>query len=145
MYSFVSLSSVSLPPDVGMLLRESFFCGAESGSVLTCCPKSGVLGEDEARSGLLESEGQCQLQVCWSIRLHIDDQSLQDGGGASCVTYTSCRPFHLMLGNLRKPFPSVGRWDACDILSYSSFPGSATDHEGGFLVWLRLVHRPTHT
>ena len=30
---------------------------------MACCPKSGVLGEDVARSGLLQPEGRCQLQV----------------------------------------------------------------------------------
>lgn len=83
-----------LPGDVGLLLRESFFCGREDSGVLVCCPRTGVIGETELRLGLEEPEpeGKCQLQ---------------HGRAASCVSYNSCKPFSLMLGNLRKPFPEA--------------------------------------
>ena len=35
--------------DVGLLLRESFFCGVESRGVLTCCPREGIINKDQAR------------------------------------------------------------------------------------------------
>jgi len=80
-----------LPGDVGLLLKESFFCGQEAGQILTCCPLEGIDdGEKvlEERSGL--GSGKC---------------SLQHGKGATCVKYDDCFPFTLMLNNLRKPFP----------------------------------------
>jgi len=79
-----------LPQDVGLLLRESFFCGAKDGSVLTCCPREGVLHGGQVRAGQMVDKGRCQLQY---------------DGPASCVPYTQCDPFSMMLTNLRKPFP----------------------------------------
>jgi len=81
-----------LPQDVGLLLRESFFCGVESGKVLTCCPREGIIDKEKARAGQMVDKGRCQLQY---------------DGPASCVPYTSCGPFGLMLNNLRKPFPNA--------------------------------------
>ena len=34
----------------------------------------------------------------------------QYDGSASCVPYTSCGPFGMMLKNLRKPFPNVSKF-----------------------------------
>jgi len=81
-----------LPQDVGLLLRESFFCGVESRGVLTCCPREGIIDKDQARAGRMVDKGRCQLQY---------------DGNATCVPYTSCGPFGQMLSNLRKPFPNA--------------------------------------
>jgi len=81
-----------LPQDVGLLLRESFFCGVENRGVLTCCPREGIINKEQARAGRMVDKGRCQLQY---------------DGPASCVPYTSCGPFGLMLSNLRKPFPNA--------------------------------------
>ena len=35
--------------DVGLLLRESFFCGVENRGVLTCCPREGIINKEQAR------------------------------------------------------------------------------------------------
>ena len=35
--------------DVGLLLRESFFCGVENQGVLTCCPREGIIDKEQAR------------------------------------------------------------------------------------------------
>lgn len=80
-----------LPGDVGMLIKESFFCGQEAGQILTCCPLAGIEDKEikaQERSGF--GSGQC---------------SLQHEKSATCVTYNDCFPFSLMLNNLRKPFP----------------------------------------
>jgi len=80
-----------LPGDVGLLLRESFFCGHKAGQIMTCCPLDGIEPEEnslQTRSGI--SPGHC---------------SLQHDKPATCVSYDDCFPFTLMLNNLRKPFP----------------------------------------
>eukprot|EP00091_Calanus_sinicus_P023590 TRINITY_DN8042_c0_g1_i2.p1 TRINITY_DN8042_c0_g1~~TRINITY_DN8042_c0_g1_i2.p1 ORF type:complete len:113 (-),score=20.42 TRINITY_DN8042_c0_g1_i2:62-400(-) len=38
-----------LPRDVGLLIRDSFFCGSSGGSVSVCCPLDGLVSP---RSGL---------------------------------------------------------------------------------------------
>eukprot|EP00091_Calanus_sinicus_P021343 TRINITY_DN6277_c0_g1_i1.p1 TRINITY_DN6277_c0_g1~~TRINITY_DN6277_c0_g1_i1.p1 ORF type:complete len:148 (-),score=27.78 TRINITY_DN6277_c0_g1_i1:871-1269(-) len=43
-----------LPGDVGMLLKESFFCGQEAGQILTCCPLEGI---DDKKSKLRRGVG----------------------------------------------------------------------------------------
>jgi len=90
----ISNLQTPLPEDVGLLLRESFFCGQEDGKVLTCCPLQG-LGENstELKPRFGEEDiGQCELQ---------------DGRESKCVAYEECSPFRQMLKNLKKPFPEA--------------------------------------
>ena len=88
------------------------------------------------RAGRMVDKGRCQLQVgveertnkwllflyCWLVMMTRPETLMmvmttmtippQYDGPASCVPYTSCGPFGLMLSNLRKPFPNVG-WCWC--------------------------------
>lgn len=83
-----------LPEDVGLLLREAFFCGHQNGQVLTCCPLEGL----ETNTTRLQTRmGQDDLGRC----------ELQGEKESHCVSYTDCSPFKLMLDNLRKPFPKA--------------------------------------
>lgn len=71
--------------DVGLLIKESFFCGYRSGQIHTCCPGKGNTNQTRAR-------GQC---------------SLQNGKSATCVPYTKCHPFLSMMNNIIKPYPDA--------------------------------------
>ena len=35
--------------DVGLLLKESFFCGDKGGQILTCCPLEGTLEKEKEK------------------------------------------------------------------------------------------------
>jgi len=79
-----------LPRDVGLLIRDSFFCGANGGAVSVCCPLDGLVspvGRPQVRD-----RGTCQMQ---------------EGEGAECVKYSSCSPFVQMMINLKKPLHSA--------------------------------------
>ena len=78
-----------LPKDVALIIRESFFCGREEGTVRVCCPPGGVL-PPLSPSPTTEDRGHCELQ-----------QALP----AQCVLYSQCSPFLEMMANLRKPLP----------------------------------------
>jgi len=82
-----------LPKDVGLLLRESFFCsGTGSGGIQVCCPPEGVDKREKTNVPVdqLEHRGAC---------------GLQDGRSAECVNYDICSPFIQLMANLRKPLP----------------------------------------
>ena len=68
------------------------------------------------RAGQMVDKGRCQLQVqkknlysdhIFEITKTLSWFSSQYDGPASCVPYTQCDPFSMMLTNLRKPFPLV--------------------------------------
>jgi len=79
------------PGDVTLLIRDSFLCGAEGGSVSVCCPVEGIIPPLELSSTHPDKEG------C----------GMQQGGAADCVTYDQCSPFVQLLVNLKKPLDPV--------------------------------------
>lgn len=80
-----------LPRDVGLLIRDSFFCGSSEGSISVCCPLDGLvspIGRPQVRD-----RNTCEMQ---------------EGEEAECVKYSSCSPFVQMMVNLKKPLhPAV--------------------------------------
>eukprot|EP00092_Neocalanus_flemingeri_P046968 GFUD01053047.1.p1 GENE.GFUD01053047.1~~GFUD01053047.1.p1 ORF type:complete len:457 (-),score=101.46 GFUD01053047.1:210-1580(-) len=80
-----------LPRDVGLLIRDSFFCGSTAGSVSVCCPLDGLVspvGRPQVRN-----RNTCEMQ---------------EDVEAECVKYSSCSPFVQMMVNLKKPLhPAV--------------------------------------
>jgi len=93
--SLISNLQKPLPRDVGLLLRDSFFCGADStdsaSGVSVCCPLDG-LSTPVARP-TVRDRGSCEMQA---------------GAGAECVKYSACSPFVQMMVNLKKPLaPAV--------------------------------------
>lgn len=81
-----------LPKDVGLLLRESFFCSSGGGGEISvCCPPDGLTVPPDTSSILPDRTG-CGLQA---------------NSPAVCVEYTTCSPFVLLMSNLRKPLPSA--------------------------------------
>jgi len=82
-----------LPSDVSLLIRESFFCGSDRGTVSVCCPLDG-LGNRLADVPTILDKNKCQFQ---------------DHKEASCVKYSQCLPFAHLIGNLKKPIlPAIG-------------------------------------
>merc|ERR1719427_1823637 len=77
-----------LPRDVGLLIRESFFCGNMDGRVSVCCPIDGLVSP--APEPKIEDKNEC---------------GLQNDLPATCVLYNKCSPFVEMMANLRKPLP----------------------------------------
>jgi len=80
-----------LPRDVGLLIRDSFFCGSSGGSVSVCCPLDGLVSP--VGRPQVADRGTCEMQA---------------GEEAECVKYSSCSPFVQMMVNLKKPLhPAV--------------------------------------
>merc|ERR1712066_767608 len=80
-----------LPRDVGLLIRDSFFCGSFGGSVSVCCPLDGLVSP--VGRPQVADRGTCEMQA---------------GEEAECVKYSSCSPFVQMMVNLKKPLhPAV--------------------------------------
>ena len=75
--------------DVALLIKESFLCGYSSGQIQACCPDPGP------------------GHVLRPLQLQPGSCALQGGKAASCVAYTQCSPFMMMLDNLIKPLPNV--------------------------------------
>ena len=86
-YLLKLIGNLQLPlaNDIGLLIRESFFCGGDgAGGGLGCCPTS-------AHPATTPTDNrQCALQN----RLE-----------ASCTVYSQCPPFVQMMANLQKPLP----------------------------------------
>ena len=67
------------PSDVSLLIRDSFLCGSNSGSVQVCCPEDGLISPvPEQDVSNIETRDSCAMQR---------DQE------ARCVTYNRCSPF----------------------------------------------------
>jgi len=80
-----------LPRDVGLLIRDSFFCGSSGGTVSVCCPLDGLVSP--VGRPQVSDRGTC---------------GMQEGEEAECVKYSSCSPFVQMMVNLKKPLhPAV--------------------------------------
>jgi len=79
------------PGDVTLLIRDSFLCGAQAGSVSVCCPLEGVSPALDLPTAHPDREG-CAMQ-------HDEE--------AECVTYNQCSPFVQLLVNLKKPLDPV--------------------------------------
>lgn len=80
-----------LPRDVGLLIRDSFFCGSSGGRVSVCCPLDGLVSP--VGRPQVQDRGTCEMQ---------------EGEDAECVKYSSCSPFVQMMVNLKKPLhPAV--------------------------------------
>jgi len=80
-----------LPRDVGLLIRDSFFCGNTRGSVSVCCPLDGLV--TPVSRPTVKNRNTC---------------GMQEGVEAECVKYSSCSPFVQMMINLKKPLhPAV--------------------------------------
>lgn len=77
-----------LPKDVGLLLKDSFFCGSDKGGVGVCCPEANVARTTNTQ--IDKGSGQCKYQ---------------DGSAGTCLSYLECFPFLQLLQNLRKPLP----------------------------------------
>ena len=88
-YLLKLIGNLQLPlaNDIGLLIRESFFCGGDGGGgVLVCCPTP-------AHPATTPTDNrQCALQN----RLE-----------ASCTVYSQCPPFVQMMANLQKPLPAA--------------------------------------
>ena len=98
-----------LPKDVALIIRESFFCGRQGGSVAVCCPTAGVVPPLSSQP-LTQDRGHCELQ---------------QGLPAQCVLYSQCSPFVEMMANLRKPLPP-----STSSLIKSSFLCGASEEDG---------------
>jgi len=82
-----------LPRDVSLLIRDSFFCGFNAGTVSVCCPVDGLLDPSPDLRPTVADRGSCEMQ---------------QGVGAECVQYGECSPFVQMMINLKKPLhPAV--------------------------------------
>merc|ERR1740128_798977 len=80
-----------LPKDVGILIKDSFFCGLEKGKIGVCCPAADVKDIPQ----ITQEKEQTDVAQC----------TYQEGSLGSCVEYTKCFPFIQLLQNLRKPLP----------------------------------------
>lgn len=76
-----------LPKDVGLVLREAFFCENKGGAIFVCCS-----GDNKGTEKNLVGQ---QRNSC----------ELQGGLASECTPYDKCSPFIQLMANLRKPLP----------------------------------------